>query len=50
MYALNPVIKYNMAESVDREMNDRIYKCPNNCLGKVAAAISMPILPIILFM
>lgn len=50
MYTLNHVIKHNMAESVDREMNDRIYQYPNNRLGKVAATISMPILPIILFM
>lgn len=39
MYALNPVIEHNMAEGVAREMNDRVYRFPEDRLGKVAAAI-----------
>lgn len=39
MYALEPVIEHNVAESVAQEMNDRIYRYPKERLGKVAAAI-----------
>lgn len=39
MYASEPVIEHNTAESVAQEMNDRIYRFPENRMGKVAAAI-----------
>lgn len=39
MYALNPVVEHNMADSVACEINDRIYSEPGNKMGKVAAGI-----------
>ncbi|MGM9974497.1 MAG: polyhydroxyalkanoate depolymerase [Clostridiaceae bacterium] len=39
MYALRPIIEHNTVDSVAQEMNDRIYRYPENRLGKVAAAI-----------
>ncbi len=39
MYALRPVIEHNTADSSAGEMNDRIYRFPENRMGKVAAAI-----------
>ena len=39
MYALRPVVEHNTADSVAVEMNDRVYRYPENRAGKVAAAI-----------
>lgn len=39
MYALRPVVEYNIADSGAGEMNDRIYRYPGKRAGKVAAAI-----------
>ena len=39
MYALRPLIEHNMADSVAKEINDRIYRYPENRAGKVAAGI-----------
>lgn len=39
MYALRPLVEHNMSDSAAREMNDRIYREPENRAGKVAAAI-----------
>lgn len=39
MYALRPVVEHNIADSVAVEMNDRVYRYPENRAGKVAAAI-----------
>ncbi|MGN1203052.1 MAG: polyhydroxyalkanoate depolymerase, partial [Eubacterium sp.] len=39
MYALNPIVEHNTADSCAAEMNDRIYRYPENRMGKVAAAI-----------
>ena len=39
MYALNPLVEHNTADSVGHEMNDRIYTDPLDRMGKVAAAI-----------
>ena len=39
MYALKPVVEYNISDSCAGEMNDRIYAHPGNRAGKVAAAI-----------
>jgi hypothetical protein len=39
MYALEPLVEHNVADSVASEMNDRVYKEPKNRQGKVAAAI-----------
>lgn len=39
MYALRPVVEHNMVESCACEMNDTIYRYPENRLGKVAAGI-----------
>lgn len=39
MYALRPLVEHNMTDSVACEINDRIYREPENRAGKVAAAI-----------
>lgn len=39
MYALNPLVEHNLADSCAIEMNDRIYRYPQKRKGKVAAAI-----------
>lgn len=39
MYALNPLVEHNVADSCATEMNDRYYKYPKKRAGKVAAAI-----------
>lgn len=39
MYALRPLVEHNTADSCAKEMNDRIYKYPENRDGKVAAGI-----------
>ena len=39
MYALRPLVEHNMTDCVAQEINDRIYCCPKNRAGKVAAAI-----------
>ena len=39
MYALRPLIEHNTADSVACEINDRIYRYPENRAGKVAAGI-----------
>lgn len=39
MYAIKPVAEHNMCESIAYEMNDRIYKFPENRKGKLAAGI-----------
>ena len=39
MYALEPLVEHNMADSCAAEMNDRIYCHPEDRMGKVAAAI-----------
>lgn len=39
MYALRPLVEHNMTDSVAGEINDRIYREPENRAGKVAAAI-----------
>ena len=39
MYAWKPVVEYNTADSCAQEMNDRVYRYPENRAGKVAAAI-----------
>lgn len=39
MYALRPVVEHNTADSNAGEMNDRIYRFPENRMGKVAAAV-----------
>lgn len=39
MYALRPLVEHNTADSCAGEMNDRIYKYPENRGGKVAAGI-----------
>lgn len=39
MYALEPIIEHNTADSVACEINDRIYRYPENRAGKVAAGI-----------
>lgn len=39
MYALRPLVEHNMTDSVACEINDHIYREPENRAGKVAAAI-----------
>ena len=39
MYALEPLVEHNVADSVAMEMNDRVYKYPDSRQGKVAAGI-----------
>lgn len=39
MYALRPLVEHNTADSCAGEMNDRVYKYPENRGGKVAAGI-----------
>lgn len=39
MYALRPLVEHNTADSCAGEMNDRIYRFPENRGGKVAAGI-----------
>ena len=39
MYALRPLVEHNMTDCIAQEINDRIYCCPKNRAGKVAAAI-----------
>ena len=39
MYALEPLVEHNMADSCAFEMNDRIYSRAGKRMGKVAAAI-----------
>lgn len=39
MYALRPLVEHNTADSVAGEMNDRVYRFPEERAGKVAAAI-----------
>lgn len=39
MYALRPVIEHNTADSGAGEMNDRVYRFPEDRAGKVAAGI-----------
>lgn len=39
MYALEPLVEHNVADSCACEMNDRIYSKPEKRMGKVAAAI-----------
>lgn len=39
MYALRPIVEHNIADSCACEMNDRIYRYPENRMGKVAAAV-----------
>lgn len=39
MYALSPLVEHNTAHSCAAEMNDRVYRYPENRMGKVAAAI-----------
>ena len=39
MYALRPLVEHNMTDCIAKEINDRIYCCPKNSAGKVAAAI-----------
>ena len=39
MYALKPVVEHNTADSVAKEINDRVYKYPENREGKVSAGI-----------
>ena len=39
MYALEPLVEHNVADSCATEMNDRYYKYPQKRAGKVAAAI-----------
>ncbi len=39
MYALRPLVEGNTADSAAQEMNDRIYRHPENRYGKVAAGI-----------
>lgn len=39
MYALRPLVEHNTADSCAGEMNDRIYRYPENRGGKVAAGI-----------
>lgn len=39
MYALRPLVEHNTADSCAGEMNDRVYKFPENRGGKVAAGI-----------
>lgn len=39
MYALTPLVEHNVADGVAMEMNDRVYRFPENRQGKVAAGI-----------
>ena len=39
MYALRPLVEHNTADSCAGEMNDRVYRYPENRGGKVAAGI-----------
>lgn len=39
MYALTPIVEHNIADSCAAEINDRIYRYPENRMGKVAAAV-----------
>ncbi len=39
MYALNPLVEHNIADSVAMEMNDSVYTMPKDRQGKVAAGI-----------
>ena len=39
MYALEPLVEHNVADSCAYEMNDRFYRYPEKRMGKVAAAI-----------
>lgn len=39
MYTLRPLIEHNISDCAAQEMNDRVYRYPENRLGKVAAAI-----------
>lgn len=39
MYALRPLVEHNTADSCAGEMNDRVYRYPENRAGKVAAGI-----------
>lgn len=39
MYALRPLVEHNTADSCAGEMNDRVYRFPENRGGKVAAGI-----------
>lgn len=39
MYGLRPLVEHNTADSAAMEMNDRVYRFPEERLGKVAAGI-----------
>ena len=39
MYSLEPLTEHNIADSCAKEMNDSVYRHPEDRMGKVAAAI-----------
>ena len=39
MYSLEPLTEHNIADSCAKEMNDSVYRYPEDRMGKVAAAI-----------